>query len=99
MCYFSTYDFSIVEGIRTLEIQKEMLAEGKSKTLNSNHLTGRAFDIVLYDEKGKGTYDSKYYKVFTDEIKMLANKMGIKIDCGYDWGWDIPHIELDRKTL
>lgn len=43
---FSEYDFVVIEGIRSLARQKALIKEGKSKTLNSRHLTGHAVDIV-----------------------------------------------------
>ena len=43
---FSEYDFVVIEGVRSLARQKELMKEGKSKTLNSRHLTGHAVDIV-----------------------------------------------------
>lgn len=39
----------LIEGKRSLERQKQLVAQGKSKTLKSKHLTGDAWDIVLLD--------------------------------------------------
>ena len=33
-------DFTVLEGMRTLDRQKELVARGASTTLNSRHLTG-----------------------------------------------------------
>ena len=44
----SPYDFSITEGIRTMKRQIELVAQGKSKTLKSYHLTGKAVDIAVW---------------------------------------------------
>ncbi|KLG68704.1 M15 family metallopeptidase, partial [Escherichia coli] len=41
-------DFGITEGLRTKERQKQLVAEGKSQTMNSRHLTGDAVDVVAY---------------------------------------------------
>lgn len=44
----SDVDFGITEGLRTKERQKQLVAEGKSQTMNSRHLTGDAVDVVAY---------------------------------------------------
>lgn len=94
----SPYDFSITEGIRTLDRQKELFDAGKSQTMRSRHLTGHAVDIaVLVD--GKITWDSKYYIPVLAHIKSIAKSMSILIVCGGDWVTfkDYPHVELDRS--
>lgn len=39
-------DFTVFDGTRTIEEQREMVARGASRTLRSKHLTGRAVDLV-----------------------------------------------------
>ena len=41
-------DFGVIEGVRTLEKQKELVAAGASKTMNSKHLKGLAVDLMAY---------------------------------------------------
>lgn len=94
----SPLDFSITEGLRTKERQKELFSAGKSQTMNSRHLTGKAVDIaVLVD--GKVTWDVKYYRIVTDHVKAVAKELNIPIVCGIDWtGFvDAVHIELHRS--
>lgn len=94
----SPYDFSITEGVRSLERQKELLEVGKSTTMNSRHLKGNAVDIAVFVE-GKLTWDFKYYKEVSDHIKALSKSMQIPIVWGGDWKSFIDgvHYELDRK--
>ncbi|OAV09518.1 Phage endolysin [Moraxella catarrhalis] len=42
----SPVDFSVMEGVRTKEHQRELVKKRASKTMNSRHLTGHAVDIV-----------------------------------------------------
>ena len=42
----SEYDFTILEGLRSVERQKELVDTGKSTTMNSRHLNGHAVDIA-----------------------------------------------------
>lgn len=44
----SSVDFSVFEGLRALARQKELVAQGVSRTLDSYHLTGHAVDLVPY---------------------------------------------------
>ena len=93
----SPYDFSITEGIRTMKRQKELLAQGKSKTLKSYHLTGKAVDLAV-SINGKVTWDCKYYKEVANHIKEVARKLGYVITWGGDWKTfkDGPHFQIEN---
>lgn len=41
----SPVDFAVLEGLRTIERQKSLVAAGASKTMRSRHLTGHAVDL------------------------------------------------------
>ena len=94
----SPYDFGITEGLRTVERQRELVAQKKSQTMNSRHLKGEAVDIVVYDEKGKVTWTFKYYEVVASHIKSVAKKLGINITWGGDWKSfkDGPHFQIEK---
>jgi len=53
----SPLDFVVIEGLRTKERQKQLVASGASKTMNSRHLTGHAVDLVPIGPNGKGAFD------------------------------------------
>lgn len=93
----SPYDFGITEGIRTLKRQKELVAQGKSKTLKSYHLVGKAVDIKIY-VNGEITWDFKYYKEVANHIKEVAKKLGYVITWGGDWKTfkDGPHFQIEN---
>lgn len=93
----SPLDFGITEGLRTQERQKQLVKEGKSRTLRSRHLTGHAVDIAIFID-GKATWDLSRYELVTNHIKAVAKSLDIPIVCGIDWVSfvDGPHIELDR---
>jgi peptidoglycan L-alanyl-D-glutamate endopeptidase CwlK len=95
----SPLDFSITEGLRTKERQKELFDAGKSQTMNSRHITGKAVDIaVLVD--GKVTWEFPKYQMVADHIKKIAKDMKIDIVWGGDWQSfkDGPHFELHRSV-
>jgi peptidoglycan L-alanyl-D-glutamate endopeptidase CwlK len=100
-------DFTVLEGLRTLERQKQLFAAKKSKTLNSRHLTGHAVDLAPWPINGDFDKDGilniadwdEYYPI-ADAMKQSADDLGVKIVWGGDWkGFpDGPHFELDRKV-
>lgn len=95
----SPYDFSITEGVRSLERQKELYDAKKSTTMNSRHLTGKAVDIAVFVD-GKLTWDIRAYKAVAEHVKTIAKLMNIPIIWGGDWKSfiDGPHFELDKKV-
>ena len=42
----SDLDFTVLEGIRSVERQKQLVSQGASKTMNSRHITGHAVDLA-----------------------------------------------------
>ena len=95
----SPLDFSITEGVRSRERQKELFDAGKSQTMNSRHLSGKAVDIAVIKD-GTVTWDMKYYQLVADHIKNTAKEMKIDIVWGGDWNSfkDGPHFELHRSV-
>ena len=93
----SPYDFGITEGLRTIEKQKEYVRTGKSQTMNSYDLKGKAVDIVVYKD-GEVTWDLKYYKEIANIVKETATEKGLKITWGGDWKTlvDGPHFQLEN---
>lgn len=91
--YTSPIKFKVTEGIRTKERQEELVKKKLSKTMKSKHLTGRAVDVAAI-VNGSISWDMKYYKEIAIYMKRAAEQLGVKIECGADWGWDGPHIEL-----
>lgn len=101
------FRFRITEGMRTLERQKQLVAQGKSWTMNSRHLTGHAVDLVPYidydkdgDIDGNDLYAWPLYYKLAPIIKEAAKIEGVKLDWGGDWKSkkDGPHWQLNWKA-
>ncbi len=95
----TTIPFAVIEGVRTLERQKELFAQGASKTMNSRHLTGHAVDIApLID--GKVSWHWPHYRELEPVIKRAAADVRVAVDWGGDWTSfkDGPHWELRRSV-
>lgn len=94
----------VTEGLRTLERQKHLVAIKASKTMNSRHLTGHAIDVVPLvdlDRDGKieteELYNKELFRQLIPIAKEQAAKLKVEMTWGYDWGWDMPHWELNRR--
>lgn len=95
----SPLDFVVIEGLRTEERQRQLVASGASKTLNSRHITGHAVDIVPIGPNGKAAFDWPLYHKLGPAVEAAAKKEGVNITWGGRWSTfrDGPHFELDRK--
>lgn len=89
--------FIVTEGVRTVERQKELVAAGASKTMNSRHLTGHAVDLAakVGDEI---RWDWPLYHLIAKAMKQAAKELSEPIVWGGDWVSfkDGPHFELAR---
>lgn len=88
-------DFTVLEGVRSLERQKKLVAAGASKTMKSRHLTGHAVDIAPL-LNGKVSWDWPLYHKLAPAMKQAAKDCGVAIEWGGDWHSfkDGPHWQL-----
>lgn len=100
-------DFSVNEGLRSKQRQQQLFNTGKSKTLNSRHITGHAVDLLPYpfngdvDEDGiANIHDWDQYYPIAEAMKQAADELDIPIKWGGDWKSfpDGPHFQLSWET-
>ena len=77
-------DFGVIYGMRTLEEQEKLVAAGKSQTMKSNHLVGRAVDLMAYVD-GKGVWELNVYDDLCDAMKEAAEELGTPVKWGAAW--------------
>ena len=94
----SPVDFFVNEGVRSEKKQKEYYKQGKSKcdgvVNRSKHQDGKAIDVYYVGWKNTDSSKDDRWKKLIETFKLAGKKLGLKLTCGYDWGWDNPHIEL-----
>ena len=79
------FDFTVIEGVRSMETQIKYVADGVSKTLKSKHLNGRAVDIAPYPVD----YDNIPRFIYLGGIILgIASQLGVKLRWGMDWDMD-----------
>lgn len=105
----SPVPFAIVSGIRTIEEQKRLYAQGRTApgpivtwTMKSNHMGGHAIDFSLVNAQGHPTNTDprtwknapKTYGIVAAAIKKAGKELGVPIYWGYDmWRKDFGHIQ------
>lgn len=95
-------DFKITEGVRTMARQKQLVAEGKSKTLKGRHIPdnnacklGCAIDLAALPNNVL-SWEWKYYEQLAKAMKQAAKEVNVPIEWGGDWTSlkDGPHFQL-----
>ncbi len=101
-------DFTITEGVRTIQRQQDLYAQGRTKPgkivtnvdgvkLKSNHQPksdGYGYAVDLYANP-INVNDTVNIKTVADHIKNTAKKLGVTVEWGGDWKMrDYPHFEL-----
>ena len=91
----SPIEFRVIEGLRTEKRQRELVASGASKTMNSRHLTGHAVDLAPY-VGGTIRWDWPLFYKLAPAVKQAASEAGVPIEWGGDWKSfrDGPHFQL-----
>lgn len=86
--------FKVMEGLRSLDRQKYLVAKGASKTMNSRHLDGHAVDLgVLVN--GSVNWEWSLYERLSHIVKKAAELEQVAITWGGDWKFkDGVHFEL-----
>lgn len=87
-------DFIVIEGLRTQVRQKELVATGKSQTMNSRHLTGHAVDLFPVG----GTWALDEFKPLLKAVKQAADELGIKLRFGINWKND-PSLPIETRFI
>jgi hypothetical protein len=93
----STVDFSVGEGMRTLERQSLLVKSGKSKTMNSKHITGQAVDLWAY-VKNSVSWELKHYYDIAHAMRDSAIKNNVILTWGAVWDKrlnDIKNTEIE----
>lgn len=89
-------DFSVIEGVRNIDRQRKLVAQGKSTTMNSRHLTGHAVDLAPYPL----SWDWEYFWPIVEAMQTAAEELGVELTSGAYWENfpDGPHHELSWEA-
>jgi peptidoglycan L-alanyl-D-glutamate endopeptidase CwlK len=82
--HLTKVDFGVTYGLRTLEEQKRLVAEGRSQTMKSKHLEGRAVDLVAYFGSDI-SWELNVYDDICDAMAEAARNQGVAVKWGAAW--------------
>lgn len=90
--------FEITEGLRTRERQAYLVSTGKSRTMNSYHLRGKAVDVVA-TPGGKVSWNLADYRAINVAVQKAAKAAGVTVTWGGSWKSivDGPHFQLENQ--
>ena len=77
-------DFGVTYGLRTLEEQKKLYESGRSQTMKSKHLEGRAVDLVAYFGSDI-SWELNVYDDICDAMAEAARRNSVAIKWGAAW--------------
>lgn len=94
----SDIDFTVLEGVRSIARQEQLVKAGASQTMRSRHITGHAVDLGAY-VAGQVRWDWPLYHKLADTMKKAAEECNVQIEWGGDWTSfkDGPHFQLPHK--
>ena len=94
----TSVDFTVLEGVRSVDRQRVLLASGASQTMNSRHLTGHAVDLGAWVD-GQVAWDWPLYFQINDAMMDAAAWLDVLLEWGGDWTHfkDGPHFQLPWK--
>ena len=101
---YSPIDFKVQEGIRSKARQVELVKQGRSKTLHSKHLFGKAIDLVAVGDINRDgrtdhmdrklVWDPDTYHTIANAMMRASSEVGIPIRWGGDWDFN-PETDED----
>lgn len=77
-------DFGVIEGLRTEDTQRAYVASGKSQTMASKHLEGKAVDLMAYIGD-KACWELNLYDDIADAMKQAAIDFNVPLRWGGAW--------------
>ena len=99
----SSVDFTVLEGVRTIERQRQLVNAGASRTMNSRHIPGadgfaKAVDLGAWLD-GEVRWDWPLYNKINEAIQQASMLLKVPVEWGGDWRTfkDGPHFQLPHK--
>lgn len=88
-------DFVVIEGLRSIARQQELVRQGASQTMNSKHITGDAVDLAAWN--GTIRWEMPFYFKIAEAVKQAAIENNVAIR----WGgaWSVNDIRTYSETM
>ena len=89
-------DFGVIEGVRSIARQKELVNSGASQTMKSKHIEGKAIDLIAYVGT-RISWELSLYDDIAEAMKESSRENGLAVR----WGgsWSVPDIRFWNGTM
>ena len=79
-------DFTVLEGLRSLDRQRELVKKGASRTMSSKHITGHAVDLGAWDQETRSIrWEEAMYYPIAEAMMLAASRLETPICWGGAW--------------
>ena len=99
----SSVDFTVLEGVRSIERQRQLVNAGASRTMNSRHIPGadgfaKAVDLGAWLD-GEVRWDWPLYNKINEAMQQASMLLKVPVEWGGNWTTfkDGPHFQLPHK--
>jgi hypothetical protein len=92
----SKVDFGVAEVLRLRSRQIDLVAEGKSFTMNSRHLTGHAVDLWAWVNNAV-SWEWDYYYDIAKAVQKASVDENVKMTWGGVWDREIDQLSPDLE--
>lgn len=92
----TSVDFGVSEGLRSIERQRKLVAQRRSQTMKSKHITGDAIDVFAVID-GEVVWELAVYDNIADAFAQAARELKVSVR----WGaaWNVPNIAVWGGTM
>ncbi len=94
----TSIDFAVIDGLRTIEQQREYVRTGASQTMNSRHLTGHAVDLVPFIGNTVRWELTLMYQIAL-AVRYAALELDVSIRWGGCWSPNLTESDESPETL
>ena len=91
-------DFTVFDGIRTVDEQRDLVVLGASLTMTSRHLTGHAVDLVPWIAGRPRWKWPPIYRV-VEAVRIAARNLAVPVVWGCCWDADLRHECGDPEAV
>lgn len=101
-----TVNWRVTSGRRTEAEQARLVRQGKSRTLHSYHIQGRAVDMAAISHNWEtALWDIEHYSILNRYVQQAADEVGLLVTWGGSWAnfvdgchWQIELLPDGRDT-
>lgn len=81
---YTTVDFGVICGLRTIKEQMKLFEAGATQTMTSKHIDGKAVDLMAYVNR-RACWEISVYDNIADAMAQAANELNVSIKWGAAW--------------